>query len=92
MIGDDVAAAAIAGFANAEGDVEPERLDAAIEFAGELDPAAAIAPHQICRVHPGDRPAKFEALVNQIARCGENAGVDGLVGLIIRKELANGVR
>jgi len=84
-------ALAVAGQANVEGHVEVDGLDLRALLAGQRDPRLAPAALQMRGVEQCNGAAASQALAQQVAHGGKNAGVDGLIRGVITEQLAQGV-
>lgn len=88
----DAIAGLIAGDASLDRNVEEEGFERAAVVLGELQVGFSLPRRQMSGVDIGDRTAGGDALPNEIANGGEDAGVHGLIVRVVGDEAADFVR
>lgn len=86
--GDDAGAGRVAGEADVERDIEPDRNDGSVVSRGELEPGLAVFAAKIGGVDDGGPRGDRETLAKEVAHGAEDAGVDGLVCFVAGEEEA----
>lgn len=91
-LGNDAAARLITGDAGFDGNIEEESFELAAVALGELHIGFSLPWRQMSGVHVCERSAGCQALPDEIANGGEDAGVHGLIQRVVGDEAADFVR
>jgi hypothetical protein len=91
VLGNPAVARTVPSFADRQRDVEEQRFHVCLVAAGDFEEWTAIAARQVGRVYVSDGPLELQALFQQVAHGGEDARVNGLVGLIVGKLQPDGI-